>query len=227
MKFTSQVYSAVSGSIGGVTYAHNQGGMYSRARAMPTNPNSVQQQAVRNAMGQISAAWVSTLTEAQRVGWATFSENCPCIDRLGQSRTIGGLAWYQKANILRLQAGLSRIDAPPTTYALATLTLPVVTLTPSAATASLAFTNTDAWAGEVGGALLVFAGRPQNPSINSFQGPYRYAGKVSGAGTPPTTPATITLPFTTGIAGSKMFFRVVAVRADGRPSAAFRIFDVA
>jgi len=227
VKFYSQVYSAVSGSIGGITYAHNQGGMYARGRAIPTNPNTVQQQALRNAVGQLTTAWSQTLTQANRDAWATFAANVPILDVLGVPRTIPALSWYVKANSLRLQSGLSRIDAGPVVFELATLSLPVITLTPAAGTASMAFTNTDAWANEVGGALLVYASRAQQNTINFFNGPYQYAGRVNGAGTPPTSPATITLPFVTGPAGSKQFFRVVAVRADGRPSSPFRIFDIA
>lgn len=227
MKFSSLVYAAVSGSIGGITYAHNQGGMYSRARAIPTNPNTVQQQALRNAVGQLTTAWSQTLDDAQRAAWATFAANVPLLDALGQSRTISALAWYVKANSLRLQSGLSRIDDGPVVYELATLTLPVVALTASGTTASLTFTNTDDWANEVGGALLVYASRAQSGTINFFNGPYRYAGRVNGAASPPTSPATITLPFVTGPAGSKQFFRIVAVRADGRPSSPFRIYDTA
>lgn len=227
MKFYSQVYSSVSGSVGGLTYAHNQGGMYARARAIPTNPNSTQQQSLRNAMGNLTTAWNQTLTSAQRLAWSVFATNVPLLDKLGQSRTISALAWYVKANSIRLQSGLSRIDTAPVVWELGTLTLPVLTLTPSAATASLAFNNSDAWANEVGGAMLVYASRPQNPSINFFNGPYRYAGRINGAATPPTSPATITLPFVTGPAGTQLFMKVVAVRADGRPSSPFRLFDVA
>lgn len=223
MKFNSLVYGAVSGSVGGLTYSHNQGGMYTRARAIPTNPNTSQQQALRNAMGALTTAWLTTLTALQRTGWATFAANVPLIDSLGQSRSIPPLAWYLKANSIRLQSGLTRIDAPPTIYELATLTLPVPTIVAAGTTSSLAFTNTDLWATEVGGALLVYASRPQNATKNFFNGPYRYAGRVNGAVSPPTSPSVITLPFSIGPAGSKMFFKFVAVRADGRPSATFRV----
>lgn len=223
MKFKSSIYTQVSGSVGGVTYAHNQGGLYARARSIPTNPNSAQQQVLRNAMGALAAAWNQTLTGAQRTGWETFAANVPLVDALGDSRTVSGKAWYIKANSLRLQASVTRIDAPPSLFEMATLTLPVFTITAAGTTASMAYTNTDGWAGEVGGYLLVYASRPQNASRNFWNGPYRFAGKVSGAATPPTSPATITLPFASGPTGSKQFFRVVAVRADGRPSATFRI----
>lgn len=227
MKFKSQVYASVSGSVGGLTYSHNQGGMYCRARAVPTNPNTSFQQTLRNAMGQLTTRWGQTLTQTQRDAWAVFATNVPVVDSLGESRTIPPLSWYLKANSLRVQSGLSVIDAAPTIFELATLTIPVLTATAAAATASLAYTNTDAWANEVGGALLVYASRPQNAGIQFFNGPYRYAGRVNGAATPPTSPATITLPFVTGPALSKLFMKVVAVRADGRPSSPFRIFDAA
>lgn len=223
MKFNSLVYGAVSGSIGGITYAHNQGGMYARARAVPTNPNTAQQQVMRNAIGALTTAWLSTVTALQRTGWATFAANVPVLDTLGQARTISALSWYIKANSLRLQVGLTRIDAPPTIFELATMTLPVPTIVAAGTTVSVAYTNTDGWAGEVGGSLLVYASRPQNATKNFFAGPYRFAGRVNGAVSPPTSPAVITLPFSIGPAGSKMMFKFVAVRADGRPSATFRV----
>lgn len=227
MKFSSQIYTAVSGSIGGVTYAHNQGGMYARGRAVPTNPNTAQQQVMRNAMGALTTAWLSVLTALQRTGWSTFAANVPLTDALGQARTIPPLSWYIKVNSLRLQTALTRIDAPPTVFELATMTLPVPTIVAAGTTVSVAFTNTDAWAGEVGGALLVYASRPQNATKNFFAGPYRFAGKISGAVSPPTSPAVITLPFSIGPTGSRMMFKFVAVRADGRPSAVFRVVATA
>jgi hypothetical protein len=223
VKFKSSIYTQASGSVGGLTYAHNQGGMYARARSIPVNTNTAQQQVLRNAMGTLASAWNTTLTGAQRTGWETFAANVPVVDSLGDSRTISGKAWYIKANSIRIQAGVARVDAPPTLFEMAVLSLPVFTITAAGTTASMAFTNTDGWAGEVGGYLLVYASRAQNATRNFWNGPYRFAGKVSGAGTPPTTPATITLPFASGPTASKQFFRVVASRADGRPSATFRI----
>jgi hypothetical protein len=110
------------------------------------------------------------------------------------------------------------VDAGPTTYGLPTFTTPVPTIVAAGTTVSLAFTNTDAWAIAAGGYLLLFASRPQNATINFFKGPFRFAGKVTGAATPPTSPAVITLPFPIGPATSKMFFRAVAIGADGRKS---------
>lgn len=223
MKFTSLVYAAASGSAGGLTYSRNSSGMYVRARAVPVNVNSAQQQVLRNAMSSLTTAWLTTVTALQRTGWATFAANVPWVDALGASHNLSAINWYVKMNSLRAQSGLTRIDAPPTIFELGTLTPPVPTIVAAGTTASIAYTNTDSWAGEVGGALLVYASRPQNATKNFFSGPYRYAGKVAGAGTPPTSPFVATLPWSIGPAGSKMFFRFVSVRADGRPSASFRV----
>jgi hypothetical protein len=218
MKFKSPIISQGSGKIGGAVYSHNRGGNYIRNWRTPVNTNTAQQQAIRNDLGTLQARFAQTLTSGQRAAWATFAANVPVVNSMGDSITITAQNWYIKANVPRLQASITPVDAGPTVFELATLTTPTPTITAAGTTASLAFTNTDAWANEVGGFLLVYASRAQNATINFYKGPYRFAGKVTGAATPPTTPATITLPFVSGPTGSKQFFRVVAVRADGRPS---------
>lgn len=222
MKFTSQVYAATSGSVGGLTYSRNKGGMYCRARAVPTDPNTAFQQTVRNIMSQLAVAWTA-LTVAQRNAWAVWATNMSFVNSLGATFLYTPQNCFNFCNIARVQASLSVITAAPVIFDLATLTPPVPTITAAGTTVSVAYTNTDAWANEVGGALLVYASRPQSPTINFFKSPYRFAGKVAGAGTPPTSPAVITLPFTSGPTGSKQFFRFRAVRADGRPSPDFRV----
>ena len=49
MLFRGTHLTDASGSLSGVTYSHNRGGAYTRNRSIPVNPNTVQQQAVRNA----------------------------------------------------------------------------------------------------------------------------------------------------------------------------------
>lgn len=218
MKYKSALMTHGSGSVGGLVASHNRGGQYFRGLTIPVNANTAQQQAVRNALSSLQVRFASVLTIAQRTGWQTYATNTPVTDTMGASITLTGQQMYAKCNTIRSQSGLSIIDAPPGVFGLASLTIPVPTIVAAGTTASVAFTNTDAWAGEVGGALLVYASRPMAGTINYFKGPYRYAGKVAGAGTPPTTPAVITLPFVIGSATTKMGFRFVAVRADGRPS---------
>lgn len=218
MLFKSALLTQGSGSLMGMTASHNRGGAYLRGRTIPTNPNTAQQQAVRNALSALQVRYAGVLTLAQRVAWQTYAVNTPVTNSLGDSILLTGQQMYVKCNTLRLQAGLTVVDAGPATTGLISLTLPVPTIAAAGTTASIAYTNTDSWANAVGGALLVYSSRLVSATVNYFKGPYRYAGKVAGAATPPTSPSVITLPFPIGATGTKLGFRFVAVGVDGRVS---------
>lgn len=223
MKFASQLVTKVSGSIGGLTGAHNKGGLYFRARATPTNPNSVYQQAVRNAIAQLTSRWQQTLTPAQRAAWAVYADNVPLVDALGEARSIPPLAHYTRSNVPRLQAAMAIVDDGPTVYSLATFSGVSFTVDASGDTASVVYVNTDDWADTDGGALLCYFSRPQAQSIGYFKGPYRFAEAVLGStSTPPTSPEEVDLPFPVE-AGALVFGQFRATNADGRLSAPFRL----
>ncbi len=219
MKFKSPIFSQASGSLAGTVFSHNRGGMYVRARSIPTNPNTPFQQALRGFMTQLATAWSSTLTPGQRAAWELYAANVPLIDRLGEPRTVTGLNMYTRSNVPRLQAGLARLDNAPTIFDLGSFTEPTIdAIDVNANTADIGFTAGDDWVSEDGAALLVYISRPQSQSINYFKGPYRFAGAVLGnSTTPPTSPQTINLPFP-AVAGQRLFFAFNVTRADGRLS---------
>lgn len=219
MLIKSALVTQASGSVGGVTASRNRSGMYMRARAIPVNPNTGQQQAVRSLMASLSVVWQSVLTPAQRTGWETYATNTPLINRLGASIHVSGLNMYIRTNLPRLQAVANRIDNAPTLYNLSALTAPTIgSATASTGIVVLNITNSDTWATALGGHLLVSIGRPQNPTINYFRGPYQYAGRINGSVVPPSASQNITSPFPFA-AGRKIFVRCVAATADGRLSA--------
>lgn len=224
VKYTSAIAATGSGSIGGATASRNKGGQYFRRRAIPTNPATEQQQAVRNGLASLTNAWSNTLTDAQRAAWDVYAFNVAWIDSLGQSIKLSGQQMYIRSNVPRLQAGLARVQAGPTTYSLGTLTTPVVTSINDDGSSAINFTNTDEWATQAGGALLVYFSRPVSPAINFFKGPYQYAGRVNGATTPPTSPSMgITAPFEmAGQAGNRVFVQFRGTSADGRLSSVQR-----
>lgn len=226
MKFKSSVYTQASGSIGGITYSRNRGGMYTRARALPVNPSTLRQQAVRSHMASLTNRWVDTLTPAQRISWDSYAENVLLPDRLGEPRNVGGLGMYIRSNLVRRQAGLPIVDDAPTIFDLGEYT-PIDTPTASdAPLLGFAFTSADEWANEDDAAMLVYGGRPVNPTVNYYKGPWRYAGKIEGdAITPPSSPGSATSAFTL-TTGQKVFFRVQVSRADGRYSSEQRTFAV-
>lgn len=222
MKFKSQVYTQVSGSVGGATYARNRGGMYSRGRAMPSNPQTSFQTEVRNAVAGLTAAWSQTLTEDQRNAWGVYAANVPILDKLGDQRLISGLNWYVRNNVPRVQGGLLIVSDAPTTFTLPAFTVGGVVIDVSSSNASITFDDSEEWAIADGGAMLVYISRPVSPGIQFFKGPYRYAGAILGdTATPPTSPATVTLPFDVTV-DNKVFYRIEVVTADGRLSSPFR-----
>ena len=227
MKIASQLVTKVSGSIGGLTGSHNKGGLYFRARAVPTNPNTQFQQAVRNAVAQLSTRWGSVLTAAQRAAWKVYAENVPLVDTLGEARIIPALAMYVRSNVPRLQAGMAIVDAGPTVYQLATFSGVTAAFDATADEVDVTYVNTDDWADTTGGALLIWCSRPLAASIEYFKGPYRYTNKVLGnTATPPTSPATMTLPFPVAV-GNQVALLARASNADGRLSSPFRLVGTA
>lgn len=227
MIFKSQAFTQASGSIGGMTYSHNAGGMYTRARSIPTNPNTPQQQAIRTLVAQLSNLWLSALTQAQRQAWNVYAANVTVPNALGDQIHISGLNQYVRSNVPRNQANLARVDDAPTVYNIGDYTDPSFTADAALNQASVDFTDTDEWVGEDDAAMLCYFSRPQNISVNYFKGPYRFADLIPGdAAMPPTSPATINLPFVI-TAGQRVFGRFNVVRADGRLAADFRSLTTA
>jgi hypothetical protein len=217
---------SASGSLGGITASRNRGGPYFRGRAVPTNPNSTYQQAVRSIFAQMAANWSSVLDPDQRAAWDLYAENVPLPDPLGDPRNVGGLGMYQRCNVGRLQAaeaGLVRRDTAPTIFDLGEFTAPIIGEIDAAAdTVSIAHDDADVWADETGSAMLIWASRPQNPGINFFKGPYRYCGLIEGVdAAPPPGPTVLDLPFPC-VTGQRLFFFARVTRLDGRMSASFR-----
>lgn len=211
----------LSGKVGGVVASHNKGGAYFRAAVIPTNPNSPQQQAVRNAVSLLSGMWNDALTVAQRNAWDVYAANVTITNRIGEQINISGLAHYVRSNVSRLQFGHARVDDGPSVFNLGSHQAPSLTnASAGAQTVDLNFTVsplTDPWANEVGGFLLLFLSRPQNQSINFFRGPYRATGSVTGDPIPPVSPSTFAVPFAIA-AGQTLFGRAVSTLADGRYS---------
>lgn len=226
MKFKSAMMESASGSLGGITASRNRGGQYFRGRAIPTNPNSTYQQAVRSIFAQMAAVWSNVLTTPQREAFDLYAENVPLPDSLGDPRNVGGMGMYQRINVSRLQAGeatLTRRDVAPGIFDLGEYTPPVIGVIDAAGdTVSIAHTDTDEWATETGSAMLLYASRPANPGINYFKGPYRYMGAIVGVdGAPPAGPTVLDLPFPC-IVDQRLFFFARVCRVDGRMSADFR-----
>jgi len=219
MKIRSALLTAGSGSIGGATLSHNKGGMYLRARAVPTNPNTARQTAVRSALAALSIRWSTILSAAQREAWNLYAANVPVTNLLGESINLSGQQMYIRSNVPALQAGLSSIDSGPTEFNLGDYTQPSIDSTNAAGgTIDISFDDNDAWVGEAGAYMLLYGGKPQGVGRNFFKGPFRYLGKITGDDVaPPAPPETVSSAYTLSI-GNLLWVRAQVIRVDGRLS---------
>lgn len=125
---------------------------------------------------------------------------------------------YISMNTVRMQTGDVVIDVAPAIFSGTPLTPPILTIADeSTQIITFTYNNLDEWANEIGGFLAVYVGRPQNPSVEFFKGPYRWMNTVAGAVVPPVSPATSgpSFPF---VAGQRIHVAFRAMTADGRIS---------
>ena len=222
MKISSPIISAGSGSLAGLTASHNRGGLYLRARAIPTNPNSAGQVTVRNAMTTLVNRWTGVLTAVQRSAWTVYADNTPVTDSLGAQINLTGQQMYIRSNVSRIQAGDPIIDDAPIIFNLGDFTPPGSVITAATDLWGINFSAGDAWVSEDGAFLYAYGSRPQNVTVNYFTGPYRFLGKIAGdSGAPPVPPLTLPTIFAYGL-GNKGFIKYNVARADGRYSSPIR-----
>lgn len=213
----------ISGTVDGVVFSRNRYGGYMRRYASPVNPNTARQVAVRNVFQQLTEAWNTTLSSAQRTAWNLYGSSVSVLDRFGASIYLTGFAHYIRSNTLILQAGLTRVDDGPTTFALPE-TDGTLAVAASEATQqfTVTFDDTLPWADVDGAAMALFGGTPQLPTRDFFGGPWRFADSIDGDSvTPPTTGATIASPYVI-TQGQKVWTYARIIEADGRVSNPFR-----
>lgn len=215
------IASDIRGSIGGTVFSRNGGGAYAKCRTCPTNPNTAAQQIVRSIMSAMYAAWAA-LTAGVKDGWNTYAKSVTLVNRLGDAINVSAYNMYARTKAVCELLGVAMPATAPATMSLAEQDSTLaVALDASDSDMDVTFDDSLGWANEVGGYMAVYQGRPVNPTVNSYDGPWKYAGKISGAAEAPSSPATIASQFTLN-AGQKCFIKCRVLRADGRLSTPFR-----
>lgn len=212
----------ISGSIAGHTFARNKSGDYVRNRTKPVNPRTSFQQVMRAIVAALAQYWRTQLTPEQRGAWENYAQAVGMKNRIGQTIHLTGFNHFIRTNSLVLKQTNALIKPGPTTLSLPAQD-PTFAVAASAATQllSITFDNTQTWAQSPNSFLALFMGRPKSITRTSFFGPWRWAGSIPGAGSPPTSPQTKTAPFTL-VAGQKVWVYARAVQEDGRTSEPFR-----
>lgn len=210
---------SISGAVGGNVFTRNRFGQVLRTRVTPVNPSTLPQQEARARFSQFSQRWTNVLTELQREAWRNYGAAVSVINKIGLAIKLTGQNWYVAMNTFREQAGLAIVDDAPTTFTKADFTAAnISSADPGVPEISVSFDASEAWANEVGGAMNLYVSRPQNLSIQFFNGPFQYLGTILGDdAVPPVSPSTFTSPFPFA-SGTQLFLRSNVCRADGRIS---------
>lgn len=214
--FKSASMTSASGSVGGMTYSHNRSGMYMRARRIPVNPNSTDQQTIRNALAASSAAW-RALDEAQRVAWAAYAAATPVLNPLGDTIFLTGQQQYVASNSFAQQGGQGANAFPDAPTIPGRVAIGGLTVVIDASATTIVVNNVAADVSNVS----VFVGDPQSAGVTFFKGPFQIRGTDAPA------MGTVTLTGTGGrnglvfVAGQRIPVRVRGIAADGRLSTVF------
>ena len=186
-----------------------QGGRYgqvSRTLAIPTNPRTTAQLAVRQALSTQAKKW-RTLTQAQIAAWNTTAADQQTTPEDGQSGRKTGLQLFIQVNTIGLLTGQPTVSDPPP--AVAPVGLPAITLT-LANTAGVVSIKL-ATAGTMPAKALVKACKPQSAGI-SICNNWRTLGlcpAVTGGAVDIT--ALFTAKFGAPPVGKKLFIQVAEV----------------
>lgn len=224
MLFKSAMVGEARGSMGGVTASRNRYGQYFRQRAVPVNPNSARQLAVRANFLGFAFFWTNVLTQAQRDAWDLYGDNVTWKNKLGDDISLIGYNHFQRSSGAIAAAGGTIVLDGPTNF-----TLPGADPTFAAAISeatqliSVTFDNTLGWANADGGWMLIHMAQPKAASRLFIGGPTRTAGAIEGdAITPPTSPETIAVPYAVAeTQKTEVLARII--EADGRVSTLFRV----
>ena len=214
MLFKGLLVTALSGSVDGITASRNRGGQYFRKRATPTNPNSINQQEVRAAMGELSSGW-RLLTETQRVDWKSYADQTP-VEIQGETRFLTGFQMYIRGNTPREYFETARIDDGPATAGLPVFTTPTLNITAATKELIVGFEDTDDWVDQDGGGMYVTASNGLSQSINFFKSGFKKIDVIPGSGTVPPTSPTSLAGLSNWDVGDKVFVRVNIFDEEGR-----------
>lgn len=221
MKFLSQITSATSGSVNGLTAAHNRGGRYFRARVIPTNPSTARQMQTRSFLTTAATQWTTLATAVIRNAWNLYATNVPVTNPLGEAIQLSGQQWFIAATSFALDADQSDLTlsyplAAPTIFDRGSLNFEDATLGVGGGLAASILGT--AIGGAAGSAIQVQMGRPQNPSVSFFKGPWRVASRATTAPISGTIAvATASLPFAIAV-GQRVWIKARAKTSDNRLS---------
>ena len=202
-----------SGSIAGQTSSRNRFGQYRRSRAVPVNPNSSAQVAVRASLISNSQGW-RDLTGPERESWNAYAGVTPVVDALGQTIFLTGFQQYVGVNSRMNAAGLATIATPPDGTIVPAPEAAIADTTAGAITINTV-------AGSAAGTVVqVFSSPPVSPGV-TFMKDFRLTSTTPGplvANDPILEVAQMVAKWGALQVGKRFFFRIFTVDNTGNAS---------
>lgn len=207
MKFQAGIFTPnLSGSAGGTTASRNRGGGYFRNKAIPTNPDTVAQQASRTILAAFAQQW-RTLTQPQRDAWDAAVNNFIGTDVFGVGRRKTGATLFTMLNANLASVGQAAITAPPLPNSVASPAISGVTIAIGAGTYEIAYTPS--------GVLFtaqLWATPPVSAGVSYVKNQYRQIDAIAGGGASPLDfQAAYEAKFGVPPVGTKVFVKMVLV----------------
>ena len=199
------VVAQASGSVAGTVFSRNRGGTYMRTRAIPTDPNTVDQQNVRAILATQSQGWADR-TAAERAAWENWATQNPVTDVLGAAIVLSGHQAYVRLNSRLDFLDQTLLTAPPIINAPLALDTVVQDGDIGLGDVNLTFTATPLAAGVV---LWIQAAVVNSPGITYIRNLLRFVGSSAAAQASPFDDQTlIEAKFGTLIVGQTLHARV-------------------
>jgi len=207
MKFQAGIFTPnLSGSAGGTTASRNRGGGYFRNKAIPTNPDTVFQQAARAILAAFSQNWRG-LAQAQRDAFDAAVNNFISTDVFGVGRRKTGKNLYTSLNANLASVGQSAIVNPPTPVAVPSAGVSLFVVDTTAGTYTVTFA--DPTAAE---SIQIWATAPLSAGVSYAKNQYRQIDAVvGGGGSPIDIAVSYIAKFGVAPAGTKVFVKMVVV----------------
>lgn len=204
-----EMISAISGKIGGTVHARNKGGAYMRSFAVPTNPQTSAQSAVRSRLTSLAQQFRS-LSQEQIAAWNGAAANFPSTDVFGDVRTLSGSQLFVGINSNILNGGGTVITDPPLPQGATGLLSTELVVDATAGTMILSFGPAPVPAGH---ALVVEATQPLSPGISNANNKFRQIAVLPAAtGDDNDLSSAYNARFGAPQAGQKVFVRTRYIR---------------
>lgn len=190
-----------SGSYQGITSSRNRFGQYIRTRAIPVQPRTSFQAAVRARMASNSARY-RTLTAYQIAAWKSLGLLMTRRDSLGQSVNLTGAQANASINQVLQAYGQATVDDAPllvTPTAVATIVVTASSITPALTVATTV---------EPGTGFIGIYASPPTTAGREFIGDLRLIETFPVGGSPYDITTNYTIRFGTLIAGQKIAVQV-------------------